>query len=86
MPSDDQLVQMLRLIERGDQTDQLADNAILAEQLKWTLAEVAACLQTAKDRSLIWGHRSGEKPAPWFTDLEVTVQGRRLLAPPPSPR
>ena len=29
---------------------------------------------------LIWGFRNGQRPAPWYTDLELTVQGRRFLA------
>jgi hypothetical protein len=43
------------------------------------LTVVASILEDAKERSLIWGQRSGDKPGPWFKELELTVQGRRFL-------
>jgi hypothetical protein len=70
---------MLGVVQAGDDANALVDNAMIARRLGWDLTMVAAVLQQAKDESLIWGRRSGEKPAPWYTDLEVTVQGRRLL-------
>ena len=39
----------------------------------------AASLGEAKARLLIWGMRIGGTPAPRFDDIELTVQGRRLL-------
>jgi len=79
MSSDDQLIALLHVVQSGDESGDLVDNAIIAKRLKWDLEAVAACLQDAKDRSLVWGRRNGDKPAPWFTELEITVQGRRML-------
>jgi hypothetical protein len=39
----------------------------------------ASALAEARARLLIWGMRVGGTPAPRFEDLELTVQGRRLL-------
>jgi hypothetical protein len=80
MSSDDELARLLQAVQDGDDADVLADNESLARSLQWPLSAVAACLREAKDRSLIWGMRSSQQPAPWFTDLELTVQGRRFLA------
>ena len=79
MATEDELLRLLRAVQVADETDALADNDSLAAALGWPVATVAACLQEAKERSLVWGMRSGQKPAPWFTDLELTVQGRRFL-------
>lgn len=80
MSSDDDLARLLRAVQAGDDADLLADNESLACSLQCSLGDLAACLREAKERSLIWGVRSGKQPGPWFTDLEVTVQGRRFLA------
>jgi hypothetical protein len=79
MTPDGELRRLLRAVQHGDEVDALADNGTLASALGWPVAAVAACLQEAKERSFIWGMRSGQTPAPWFTDLELTVQGRRFL-------
>lgn len=73
------MVELLGVVQAGDEADALVDNAIIAERLGWDLEAVSSCLHEAKERSLVWGRRSGEKPAPWFNELEITVQGRRLL-------
>lgn len=70
---------VLAVIQQGDEHDALVDNAIIAKRLGFDLERVAALLEDAKERSLVWGRRTGDKPAPWFSELEVTVQGRRLL-------
>jgi hypothetical protein len=70
---------LLRVVMAGDDANELANNAVLSKKLGWDLEAVAACLQEAKDKSLLWGQRNGDKPAPWFNDLEITVQGRRFL-------
>jgi hypothetical protein len=70
---------LLRVVMAGDDANDLANNAVLSKKLGWDLEAVAACLQEAKDKSLLWGQRNGDKPAPWFNDLEITVQGRRFL-------
>lgn len=80
MSNDDQIESLLRAIQACDDGDDPADNTSLASKLEWTLVEVAACLENAKDQALIWGHRGGAKPGPWFSELEVTVQGRRFLS------
>ncbi|MGD9702278.1 MAG: hypothetical protein AB7Q42_13905 [Acidimicrobiia bacterium] len=73
------MAELLGVVQAGDDADVLVHNSIIAERLGWDLEAVAACLHEAKERSLVWGHRTGDKPAPWFTELELTVQGRRLL-------
>jgi hypothetical protein len=79
MSTDAELASLLQAVEEGDRADALVDNEILAKSLDWSLDAVAACLVEAKVRSFIWGMRTGRQPAPWYTDLEVTVQGRRFL-------
>ena len=79
MADDQQLMALLRVVMAGDDANDLVNNAVLSKKLGWDLEAVAACLQEAKDKSLLWGQRNGDKPAPWFNDLEITVQGRRFL-------
>ena len=79
MTTEDELLNLLRAVQQSDDADAPADNGSLASALGWPVAAVAACLQAAKDQSLIWGMRSGQTPGPWFTDLELTVQGKRFL-------
>jgi hypothetical protein len=71
---------LLEAVRDGDFADSPVDNEMLAAALKLPLVAVASCLQEAKARSFIWGIRSGRQPAPWYTDLEMTVQGKRFLA------
>jgi hypothetical protein len=78
-PDDRQMVQLLGVVLSGDDSGAPVDNSIIASRLGWDLETVAACLTQAKERSLVWGQRSGDKPAPWYKELEITVQGRRLL-------
>jgi hypothetical protein len=78
-PNDHQMVQLLGVVLGGDDSGAPVDNSIIAARLGWNLETVASCLNEAKERSLVWGQRSGDKPAPWFKELEITVQGRRLL-------
>jgi hypothetical protein len=79
MSDDVALLQVLRVIQASDDSGSPANNASIASALGFDLELVANVLADAKERSLVWGQRSGEKPAPWFNELEVTVQGRRLL-------
>lgn len=76
---DRQMVLLLGVVLSGDDSGAPVDNSIIASRLGWELETVAALLNKAKERSLVWGQRSGDKPAPWFKELEITVQGRRLL-------
>jgi hypothetical protein len=78
-PNDGQMVKLLGVVLKGDDSGTPVDNSIIAARLGWDLEAVAHCLHEAKERSLVWGQRSGDKPAPWFKELEITVQGRRLL-------
>ena len=80
MTDEDQLSRLLEAVRDGDFADTPVDNEMLAAALKMPLVSVASCLQEAKARSFIWGIRSGRQPAPWYTDLEMTVQGKRFLA------
>ena len=73
------MVKLLGVVLKGDDSGAPVDNSIIAARLGWDLETVANCLLEAKERSLVWGQRSGDKPAPWFKELEITVQGRRLL-------
>jgi hypothetical protein len=75
----DDLLAMLRTIGDRDPTADQLDNAALGLLLDWTAARTAAALDTAKGRLLIWGIRVGGTPAPCFEEIELTVQGRRLL-------
>jgi hypothetical protein len=70
---------LLEAIRDADFADAPADNDMQAAALNIPLTSVALVVQEAKARSLIWGSRSGRQPAPWYTDLELTVQGRRFL-------
>ncbi len=73
------MMALLGVVLNGDDSGAPVDNSIIAARLGWNLEAVATCLHEAKERSLVWGQRSGDKPAPWFKELEITVQGRRLL-------
>jgi len=80
-PTDDErLCQLLEAVRDGDFADSPVDNEMLAAALNLPLASVGLVLQEAKARSLVWGISSGRQPGPWYTDLEVTVQGLRFLA------
>jgi hypothetical protein len=74
------LLQLLAAVERCDDSEDSTTNDVLAHQLAWTADAVADYLAEAKDRMLLWGVRTGGTPKPCFEDLELTVQGRRLLA------
>jgi hypothetical protein len=79
MTDDRLMVELLGVVLKGDDSGAPVDNSIIAARLGWDLEAVATCLHEAKERSLVWGQRSGDKPAPWYKELEITVQGRRLL-------
>ena len=79
-PTDAELAVILVAVQQGDDVDSLLDNDALAEACDLSLDVVAQRLDVAKQRKLIWGRRSNQRPAPWYTELELTVQGRRFLA------
>jgi hypothetical protein len=82
---DNELSRLLKAVRDADFADAPVDNDMLAAALQLSLVDVAARLQEAKARSFVWGLSSGRQPGPWFTDLEVTVQGQRFLARPARP-
>ena len=70
---------MLSAVQAADDAGTPMDNEMLAKALGWELADIARSLQAAKSQSLVWGWREARLPGPWFTTLELTVQGRRFL-------
>jgi hypothetical protein len=80
------MLPLLKAVQDGEFADAPVDNEMLAAAMQLSLVAVAGYLEEAKARSLVWGFRSGRQPGPWFTDLEVTVQGRRLLGNRPAGR
>ncbi|MGD9998273.1 MAG: hypothetical protein AB7L17_11415 [Ilumatobacteraceae bacterium] len=81
MSTDDELTAVLLAVETADERGEPLDNELLASTLGWGLDQVASCLEALKEQSMIWGERGARKPGPWFSALEVTVQGRRFLRP-----
>jgi hypothetical protein len=79
MSSDAAILALLRAVHDGEGGDRLMDNNSLRTRLGWTAKDVAAALEAARQQMLVWGSRVGGTPAPQFADLELTVQGRRLL-------
>jgi hypothetical protein len=77
--SENQLIHLLNAVRDGDFADAPVDNEMLAAALQLSLVETAGRLQEAKARSFVWGLGSGRQPGPWFTALELTLQGRRFL-------
>lgn len=77
--TDDDLLALLRAIDAGEGGSGSLDSSGVARRLGWTAATTAESLGDAKSSMLIWGIRVGGNPAPCFEDLELTVQGRRLL-------
>ena len=76
---DDDLVALLRMIGDSAERSDPLDSTDLSRQLGWSAAVTASSLADARARLLIWGMRVGGTPAPHFEDIELTVQGRRLL-------
>jgi hypothetical protein len=78
--NEDELTRLLQAVHDSDLADTPADNETLAEKLQLPLDSIGSHLKDAKSRSLVWGWRSGRHPGPWYSELELTVQGRRFLA------
>jgi hypothetical protein len=78
--SEEELTRLLKAVKAGDLAGEPVDNEMLAAALKLPLVSIASCLQEAKERSFVWGVRSGRQPGPWYEELEVTVQGKRFLS------
>jgi hypothetical protein len=75
----DDLVAILIAIRDIDETGRSVDNAAVARRLRWDAEVVADRLAHARARMLIWGVRGGGRTSPHFSDIELTVQGQRLL-------
>ena len=73
---------LLAVVQRADDDGQMADNESIAVALGWGLDETAVVVGLAREQLLVWGLREGRKPGPWYSSLELTVQGRRLLRKP----
>jgi hypothetical protein len=77
---EEQLTKLLRAVRDGHYASTPVDNLMLAAAMRSSLGSVAECLQEATARRLVSGTRSGAKPGPWYTDLELTAPGRSFLA------
>ena len=73
---DEELVEMLHSINQRDDAAVQLDSASLSRCLGWTSSKTVASIDDAKGRLLIWAIRVGGSS---FEDIELTVQGRRLL-------
>lgn len=76
---DRELMAVLLAVQHGDEEGSPLDNAGVARACGISVETARACLDAAKERSLIWGMRTGHGASASYTDLEVTVQGRRFL-------
>lgn len=70
---------LLGVVQRADDVGEPADNESIAVALGWDLDETAFVVHAAREQLLVWGLREGRKPGPWYSSLEITVQGRRYL-------
>jgi hypothetical protein len=88
MSESDRLLVLLAAVDHADESRQPVTNERLVAALGWSAEEVAGYLETAQTQMLIWGLRNGGLPKPHFEDVELTVQGQRLLRSnrPPSNR
>ena len=79
MSEPDRLLLLLAAVDHADETHQPVTNERLVAALGWSAEDVAEWLETAQAQMLIWGLRNGGLPKPHFEDVELTVQGQRLL-------
>lgn len=79
MSDDPRRHELLAAIQRGDELGMVMSSELLAADLGWSPADVAAALQSARADMLVWGMRSGGTPQPHFDEIELTVQGARYL-------
>jgi hypothetical protein len=77
--SDDDLLALLRAVDDADDGAGTVSNDVVGRSLGWAALVVSERLTVAKDRLLVWGVRVGGKSGPCYDDLELTVQGRRML-------
>src|SRR5262249_11527339 len=79
-PGDENMLELLRAVQDGDDRGEPTDSEILAARLAWPPDVVASRLAEARNQMLVWGSRTGGKGLPRYADLELTVQGRRFIA------
>ena len=79
MDDHDHMLALLAAVRHGEASNQPMSNRLLVERLGWTAAEVAETLGAARAQMLVWGLRCTGDPRPQLNELELTVQGRRLL-------
>ena len=77
--SHEDLVGLLRVVAESTKRSEPLNSSDLSRWLGWSDAVTAASLATARDLLLILGMRTGGSAAPRFEDIELTVQGGRLL-------
>ncbi len=77
--SDDDLLDLLRVISEFAEGSDPVDSSDVSRKLGWSDTVTASSLAEARTRLFIWGLRVGGTPGPRFEDIELTVQGRRLL-------
>lgn len=77
--SDEDLLGMLRVIAESTHSAEPLTSGDLSRRLGWSDAVTSASLAAARERLLIWAIPTGGSPAPRFEDIELTVQGGRLL-------
>lgn len=77
--TDDDLVAALTVLRAADDGGTPIDNAALGVTLGWDAERVGRCIGVAKKRSFIWGVPGPQRLGSWFSEIEVTVQGRRYL-------
>jgi hypothetical protein len=78
--SDVDLLALLRTVSAAGAGGGSLDSLAVGRSLGWSDACTADALGTAKERMLIWGIRIGGQPAPRFDEIELTVQGERMVA------
>ena len=79
MRDDDDLLSMLRIVRDAGAASEPLDSQAVARRLGWAGERTAGVLADARASLLIWGVRVGGRPSPCYEDLELTVQGSRLL-------
>jgi hypothetical protein len=75
---------LLSALRRGDERGEIMSSDVLATDLGWNPAAVAATARDMKAAMFIWGARSGGTPQPHFDEIEVTVHGNRQLRAAPA--
>ena len=75
----DDLLDLLRAIAEVQDGPGEIDNDVVGALLGWPADIVARRLASAREQLLLWGVCLGRTPTPRFSDVELTVQGQRLV-------